>query len=130
VKLDGTSVPFTVASNTRITFTVPSGATDGTIQVTAPAGVATSAGTLSIIPPPAVTGISPGTGPVGTPVTIAGTNLDHTVGVEIGGILTVPTSVSTTQVVFSIPPGAVTGTIKILATNGSASSVDTFIVTG
>jgi ABC-type transport system substrate-binding protein len=130
VKLDGTSVPFTVASNTRITFTVPSGATDGTIQVTAPAGVATSAGTLSIIPPPAVTGISPGTGPVGTPVTIAGTNLDHTVGVQIGGILTVPTSVSTTQVVFSIPPGAVTGTIKILATNGSASSVDTFIVTG
>jgi ABC-type transport system substrate-binding protein len=129
VALDGASAPFSVVSNTKITFTVPSGASTGTIEVTAPAGNGTSAGTFTVLPPPAIAGISPGTGPVGTPVTITGTNLDHTVGIQIGGVLTVPTSVDSTQVVFSIPPGAVTGTIKILATNGSATSVDTFTVT-
>jgi hypothetical protein len=31
-------------------------------------------------------------------------------------------------VTFSVPPGAVSGTIEILASNGSVTSADTFIV--
>jgi len=132
VTLNGTSVPFSVASNTRLTFTVPAGATSGPITVTAPAGSGTSAGSsiLIVLPPPAITSIAPGSGPVGTSVTITGTDLAGTVGVEMGSIVTVPTSVNPTSVTFTIPPGAPSGTIKILATSGAATSVDTFTVTG
>jgi ABC-type transport system substrate-binding protein len=129
VKLDGASVPFTVTSNTRLTFTFSTGATSGTIAVTGPAGTGTSAGTLTVLPPPAISGISPGTGPVGTPVTITGTGLAGTVGVRIGSLITVPTSVSSTSVTFTIPPGAVSGVVQVLTTTGSATSADTFTVT-
>ncbi len=75
VKLDGVSVPFSVVSPFELTFTVPAGATSGTIQVTTPAGSATSSGSFTVSPPPTITSISPGSGPVGTVVTITGTHL-------------------------------------------------------
>jgi hypothetical protein len=130
VTLEGTHAPFTVVSSAEITFTVPAGATEGPVTVVTPGGTATSVFSVTPAPRPTITSFTPGTGTVGTPVTITGTDLEHTVGIEIGGILTVPTSVSATQVVFSIPPGAISGTIKILATNGSVTSVDTFTITG
>jgi subtilase family serine protease len=129
VKLNGTSVPFTVASGTKITFTVPVGATSGTISVTTPGGAATSTGSFTVLGAPTITSFTPGSGPVGTPVTITGTNLGDVVGVSIGTTITVPTSVSPTQVVFSIPPGAATGAIRLLARNGSVTSLATFTVT-
>jgi len=132
VTLNGTSVPFSVTSNTRLTFTVPAGAASGAITVVTPAGSATSTGTLTIVPPPTITSISPGSGPIGTSVTVAGTNLQDAVGVEIGSIVTVPTSVALdgSQLTFTVPPGAASGTVRILARNGSATSADTFTVTG
>jgi large repetitive protein len=130
VTLHGTHAPFTVVSSAQITFTVPAGATNGTVTVVTPGGSATSSASITVGPPPTIASFSPGSGPVGMPVTITGADLGHTVGIEIGGVLTVPTSVDSTQVVFSIPPGAVSGTIKILATNGSVTSVDSFTVTG
>ena len=68
--------------------------------------------------------------PVGTSVTITGTNLDGTVGVMLGSVVTVPTSVGPTSVTFTVPPGAASGTVKVLTTSGSATSADTFTVTG
>jgi hypothetical protein len=130
VQLGGAGVPFSVASNGRLTFTVPAGSAGGTVHVTAPGGSDTSAGSVTIIPPPTVSSVSPGSGPLGTLVTITGTNLTGTVGVEIGHLVTVPTSVSATQVTFTIPPGAATGTITILNPAGSATGPGTFTVTG
>ncbi len=130
VALGGTSAAFTVVSDSKLTFTVPAGAVTGTISVTNPAGVATAVGSYTVLPPPTITSLSPGSGPVGTPVTITGTNLQGTVGVQIGSIVTVPTSVSAMSVTFAIPPGAPSGAIRILATSGSATSIDTFTVTG
>ena len=129
VRLNGLSVPFSVVSSTTLTFTVPAGASSGTIAVTTPGGTATSSGSLTVSPPPTITGFSPGTGPVGTSVTITGTNLTGTVGVMLGSILTVPTSVTATTVVFTIPPGASTGFIRVLNPAGSATSAGTFTVT-
>jgi hypothetical protein len=129
VKLNGMAVPFSVGSSTGLTFTVPTGATSGPIQVTTPGGTVTSPGNVSLFPLPTITSFTPGTGTIGTPVTITGTSLSGVVGIQIGGVLTVPTSVSPTQVVFSIPPGAVTGVIKLLATNGAVTSATTFTVT-
>jgi hypothetical protein len=121
VKLNGHSAAFAVVSATTITLTVPTGATTGTISVTTPGGAATS-GTFTVDPPPAITSFTPGTGSVGTPVTITGTNLQDVVGIQIGTIITVPTSVSAGQVIFSIPPGAVSGLIRLLARNGTVTS--------
>ncbi len=130
VQLGGVDVPFSVASNVRLTFTVPVGSAGGTIHVTAPSGSATTAGSVTILPPPAITSIAPLSGPVGTTVTITGTNLGGTVGVMLGSVVTVPTSVNGTTVTFTLPPGAATGHLKVLTTSGSATSTDTFTVTG
>ena len=91
----------------------------GTTTVTTPDG-----------PPPTLASISPDSGPVGTVVTVAGTNLAETTGVELGHVLTAPTSTSDTQVVFTVPPGATTGPVKVFSRNGSATTVATFAVTG
>jgi IPT/TIG domain len=132
VLLNGTSVSFGVASNTRLTFTVPAAATSGAITIVTPVGSATSTGSLTVAPPPTITAISPSSGPAGTPVTITGTNLQETVGVEIGHVVSVPTSIALdgTELTFTIPPGAATGAVRILARNGSAASADVFTVTG
>ncbi len=130
VRLNGVSAPFSAESATKLTFTVPVGASSGAIEVSTPGGIATSAGTFTVLPPPTVTSLSPGSGPVGTTVTITGTNLAGTVGVELGSIVTVPTSVSATEVTFTVPPGAPSGPVKVLTTNGSATSATAFTVTG
>ena len=81
-------------------------------------------------PPPALATMSPDSGPVGTVVTITGTNLGEVVGVQLGKVITAPTSASDAQVVFTVPPGATTGTVKVFSRNGSATTVGTFTVTG
>jgi large repetitive protein len=129
VWLNGTSAAFSVVSDTELTFTVPGGATSGTITVANPGAIATSAGTFTVDARPAITGFTPGSGPVGTPVTITGTHLAGTVGVMIGHTITVPTAVGPTSVTFTIPPGAVSGTITILSAAGSATSPTAFVVT-
>jgi hypothetical protein len=128
VKLHGTSAAFTVVSATQLTFTVPAGATNGTIAVTTPGGTATSSGSFAVSPPPTITSFSPASGPVGTPVTITGTGLGGTVGVQLGSIITVPTSVAPGSVAFTIPPGAVTAVIKLLTTSGSVATPVAFTV--
>jgi hypothetical protein len=129
VLLGGVNASFSKVSSTKLTFTVPAGAGNGQITVVNPAGSATSAGTFTVLPPPAITSFTPGSGAIGTVVTITGTNLGSTVGVRLGRVIVVPTSVTGTQVVFKVPAGAVSGQITILATNGSAVSASTFTVT-
>jgi hypothetical protein len=128
VTVGGVACAFSVVSSTKLTFTVASGATTGPVTVTTATGAATSTDTFTVIPPPTVSSITPLDGTVGTPVTITGTNLGGTIAVKLGSVMAVPTSVSPTQVTFSVPPGAVSGTIEILASNGSVTSADTFIV--
>ena len=129
VTLNGMPVAFRVVSATTLTFTVPAGAASGPVAVTTAAGTGTSAFDLTVLPPPTITSIGPGSGPEGTLVTITGTNLGSVVGVEIGHVAVVPTSVSATEVTFVVPPGATSGTITVLSPAGSATSAGTFTVT-
>jgi predicted small secreted protein len=129
VKLGGVSAAFTVVDSTHLTFTVPTGAPpSGQIAVTNPGGTGTSSGSFSVTAPPSITSLNPTSGTVGTTVTITGTNLGGTVAVQIGSLITVPTSVDPTHVVFTVPPGAVTGLVKVLGPGGSAASPGVFTV--
>lgn len=130
VKLNGTNAAFTVTSNNLLTFTVPTAITSGVVTVVTPSGTLTSAVTFTVLAGPTIAGFNPTSGPAGTQVTVTGTNLLGTSGVKIGTILTVPTSVSATQVVFTIPSGVASGQITVLTSNGSATSSGTFTVTG
>ena len=114
--------------------TPPPGSTTTTTTLPAPppppATTTTTTTTGTGQPGPEITSFAPGSGPVGTTVTITGSNLGSVVGVKLGTVLTVPASVSATQVVFTVPPGATTGAIEILARNGTATSAGSFTVTG
>src|SRR5207247_8012070 len=71
----------------QITATVPNGATSGPIQVSTPGGTATSASSFTVTTPPAppsISSFSPTSGPVGTSVTITGTNFTGATAVQIG----------------------------------------------
>ncbi len=48
VAFNGTGATFTINSDTQITATVPTGATTGTISVTAPGGIATSGSSFTV----------------------------------------------------------------------------------
>src|SRR4029077_1720965 len=74
VRFNTLSASFTVTSATAIQATVPAGATTGALSVTTPAGTATSSAAFTVVPPPTITSFAPTSGPVGTSVTISGTN--------------------------------------------------------
>jgi len=53
VTLNGVSYPFTVVSNSQLSFTVPPGANGGAIAVVTPAGTVTASGVFTLVPLPA-----------------------------------------------------------------------------
>src|SRR5882672_4869208 len=75
VAFNGLGASFTVTSDTAIQATVPAGATTGPLGVTTPGGTATSASSFTVLVAPTITSFTPTNGPVGTSVTINGTNL-------------------------------------------------------
>ena len=79
---------------------------------------------------PALTSLSPTSGPVGTSVTITGTNFGATQGtstVKFNGVSATPTSWSGTSIVVPVPVGALTGSV-IVTVSGAASNALPFTV--
>jgi hypothetical protein len=79
---------------------------------------------------PNITSLSPASGVVGTPVTIAGTNFGTAVGtVAFNGTAGTPTSWTTTRVVVPVPAGATSGNVVLtdpgVPSNGVAFTVTT-----
>jgi hypothetical protein len=109
----------TVASSTatQIVFVVPAGATTGkfivqtifnklSYNVTSPTDFTIETNE------PVITSFTPSTGPVGTVVTITGKNFSTMASenkVLMNGIQATVTSSNTTQIVFVVPVGAITG---------------------
>jgi hypothetical protein len=133
VKFNGTSASFAVSSDTQVTATVPSGATNGPITVTTGGGTASSAATFSVTPAPSgptIGSISPTSGRVGTTVTINGSQLSGTNTVTFGGGATAtPHVVNDSQITTTVPSGARNGSITVTTPAGSATSSQTFRVT-
>ncbi len=124
----------TASTTTSLTVTVPTGTVTGKISVTVNCLTATSATDFvvgaAIIP--TITGFAPSSGPVGTLVTISGTNFSTTAAnntVEINGVATTVTASTSTSITTTIPVGATTGKFKVTVGGNTTTSANNFTVT-
>ena len=136
VKFNGVADPTTTNASapTQIQATVPANATTGPITVTTSAGTATSTNNFIVTRAPVITNFFPAIGKAGqTQVTIEGLNLGPTNNVT--GISFAGASVSgwgfpaENQISVTVPPGAITGPIRVTNTVNVGVSSNDFIVT-
>jgi hypothetical protein len=102
-------------SDTQVVASVASGSKSGAAQVLQ-GGVWSDVVNFTVNTPK-VTSVSPATGPVGTQVTIAGSNFGATQGtgnVWLGSTYGTVVSWSDTQVVATVAAGATSGTVQVL----------------
>ncbi len=128
ITFNGTPATPTSWSATSIVAPVPAGATTGNVVVTV--GAQASNGFNFTVSPttPNITSVSPSSGPVGTSVTITGTNFGATQGtISFNGTPATPTSWSATSIVAPVPAGATTGNV-VVAVGGVASAGVAFSV--
>src|SRR5207245_2788420 len=112
VTFNGMSATFTVTSDTAIQATVPAGATTGPLSVRTRGGGAATAGAAPPLSPPTITGFTPTSGPVGTSVTISGTNFTGATSVSFNGVSATFTVTSDTAIRATVPAGATTGPLS------------------
>lgn len=121
---------FSVTSDTRITATVASGTTTGTIAVTTPVGTAASATNFIVTTPPAISSFNPGSGPTGTSVLITGSNFSGATAVAFNGKAASSFLVnSATQITAVVAGGTTSGIITVTTAGGTAASTGSFTVT-
>lgn len=129
VRFNGVNAPFTVNSDTQITATVPTGATTGKIAITNGVGTGTSSSDFVVTATPTVTSFTPAVGPVGTQVTINGTNFTGVTAVRFNGVAAATFTVnSATRITAVVPAGATTGKISVTNSAGTATSSTDFTV--
>jgi len=121
-----TAVPATVIP-TKVTVPVPADASTGKLTVVTAAGAGQSAATFKVLPK--LTSFSPGSGVVGTSVTIAGSGFTDVTAVKFNGHLaSTYTRDSSTQITAMVPLGATTGRISVTTAGGTTTSATSFTV--
>jgi hypothetical protein len=106
-------------AGTSLTVAVPAGATGGPLVLTASHG---SSNGLAFAVLPAITGVTPATAVVGTPVTITGTTFGGTTQVSFNGVATTFTFLSATQLTAVVPVGATSGALRVTTAAGSSAA--------
>ncbi|HLJ29644.1 MAG TPA: DUF2341 domain-containing protein, partial [Candidatus Angelobacter sp.] len=105
---------------------VPTGAMTGSVTVTA-SGKAVTGLTFTVVPAPSISSLSPASGPIGTQVTISGSNFGTTAGtVKFSGIQAAATW-GASSITATVPAGATTGNVVVHA-SGVDSNAKTFRV--
>jgi hypothetical protein len=130
VRFNGQSAAWTSFSDTIINVPAPGGVTTGPITVITSAGSNTTS--QLFYGPLRLTGFSPVSGPVGTQVTLSGTNFTGATTVKFGGFTGVPASFvvsNNNRIVVTVPTNAPTGTIAISTPSGSLAFTTNFVVT-
>ena len=116
-------------SAASIVAVVPTGAATGNVVVTV-GGVTSNAVSFTVAVPPSITSLTPASGAVGAPVTIAGANFGATQGtstVTFNGVAATVNSWSAGSIVAVVPTGAATGNV-VVAVGGVASNAVSFTV--
>jgi Divergent InlB B-repeat domain len=78
--------------------------------------------------PPTIASFTPASGPVGTNVTITGTNFTGATAVTFNGANASFSATSATTIQATVPAGATTGSISVTAPGGTATSAGPFTV--
>lgn len=136
---DGVSFPSTLAISTpndgSETITIPGTPSQvGRIKVEAVGNVFFNISPRFVIngaqnSTPTISSFSPGSGGVGTMVTITGTNFVSPSNVRFNGVDASFTTNSTTEIIATVPAGATTGPITVITSQGNtATSSSSFIV--
>ena len=95
-----------------------------------PYSTTASATTPAPIPsPPTITSFTPTSGPVGSSVSISGTNFTGATTVKFNGVSAGFTVSSDTAIQATVPPGATSGPIGVTTSGGTATSSSAFTVT-
>ncbi len=131
VSFNGISANFTVNSPAQITATVPNNATTGSLFVSGSYGATNSATSFTVMPatpPPAISNFSPSSGPVGSVITINGSNFIGVSAVKIGNLNLPFTVNSAGQIQATIPANGITGAISVTTPSGTAAS-SAFVIT-
>jgi hypothetical protein len=133
VEFNGTAATFTVVSPTSITTTVPSGATDGNVTVTAGGVTSPNNGTndnfdVVAAPAPTVSSFNPTSGPPGTSVVISGSGFTGATAVRFGGVNSTFTVNNDGQITATVPNGADTGAISVVTPAGTGVCSSSFNV--
>src|SRR2546422_11415619 len=84
--------------------------------------------TAAVTPAPTITSFAPTSGPVGTPVTITGTNFTGASAVRFNGTSANFTATSSTSISATVPSGATTGPLSVTTPGGTATSTNNFTV--
>lgn len=121
---------FTYISSTTLVAVAPvQGAGVVDVRVTTPAGTSPNTAaddfTCTGTPIPTVTGLNPASGPIGTTVTITGTNFTGVTSVTFGGVSATFTVVSSTQITATVPAGTPPGVVDVRVTNAAGTSPNT-----
>ena len=131
VRFNSVAATFAVLSATHIRATVPATATTGPITLVTPGGSAASSSLFTVIPTTTtVSSFTPTNGPVGTVVIIDGFNFTGATDVKFG-LVSAPgfTVLSATQISATVPPGAITSQISVVAPAGTGQSLVYYSVT-
>ncbi len=126
VTIGGTSVPFTVAGDTRITATLSLAVVAGDllVQVTNPGGTSGAGAAADFsYAPPTVSGISESSGNAGDVITITGQGLSAATGVSFGGVAATSfTVVSDTEISTTVPAGTAGTTVDVTVAGPAGTS--------
>ncbi|MDP9362259.1 MAG: Ig-like domain repeat protein, partial [Acidobacteriota bacterium] len=120
VKFNGAIASYTFNSDMSRAI-VPSGATTGPISVTTSAGTGTSS-TNFTINPPSIASFTPGSGSIGTSVSITGSGFTGVTSVTFNGSVATYTVNSDTSLTVIVPSGATTGPISVITSAGTGTS--------
>ena len=126
VAFNGTAASVGAASETSVGTAVPAGAVAGPVTVATRNGSASSGGTFII--GPHLINLRPGQAPVGTTITLEGTNFTGTTAVSFNGAAATFVVVDDTRVRAVVPAGASSGPVMITNAGGSDASDAPFVV--
>ena len=129
-----TAATATAWSDTSITVNVPAGATTGNVVVTV-GGIASNGSPFTVTPPPVITSLNPTLGPIGTVVTISGTNFGNTVGtrnsqVLFNGVSARTNSYADTLITAPVPAGATTGPVVVSLSGVNSNGMNFTVAAG
>jgi hypothetical protein len=131
VSFNGKAASVTSWSATRITATVPSGATTGNVFVTVGGAASNGLTFIVTVPAPTITGLSSTSASVSTSITVTGTNFGSSQGtstVTFNGATAIPTSWSATSIVVPVPATATTGNVVVTVSGESSNGVNFTVV--